>query len=322
MNKIDNLVFDLDDEQINFDQEELDEQPEVLEEEIETSDPIEEEPQESPETNDADKVLARLTYDKYVSLGILEPDEKFDETFDYIETQLEDVPAKLLNQALSELSDEGRSVLEFISAGGNNITKDEIIAFVEAWKEESRTSFDVEDEARSYLEERYRKEGRKAIGAQLDELEDNGELLAEANKLLQEENTKTKKIIETKREQTREEKEAEKQWYSAIGEELKALNYSKKKVEQIQKTMPRGTEVIHAAAKSPKAYIQLIDFLSKWNGKEFDLSDFEKQAQSKTVNKIQEAISKTNISSGGAKTNATSVSQVLTNPDRFVFGVD
>ena len=108
---------------------------------------------------------------------------------------MEDVPVKLLNQAISELPQQSHAVLQFITAGGSSITKEDIIKFVDAWREETRTSFEVEDEAREYLAVKLKEQGLKerAITAQLDDLDDEGELFNEANRRLSEENTKTQK---------------------------------------------------------------------------------------------------------------------------------
>lgn len=329
MIKLENFSFNLDDDPeipVPEDTTEQDSQDTTEEEE---QDLIEEQDnQDIPETTeetqeDGKDPLAQATFDKYVALGVLEPDEEFDGTFDYIESRLDDAPVKLLNQAIQELPEQSHAVLQFITAAGANITKDEIIKFVETWKEEDRTSFEMEDEARTYLADKLKTQGLrdKAIQAQLDDLEDEGELLNEANKLLAEENTKTQKLIESKKAQTESNKQAEKQWYSAIQEELKTLNYTKRKNDEIQKTMANANKVLQDVYTSPKAVIQLMDLLTKFNGKEFDLSDFEKQGTTKAVSGIREAMAKSAQNSAGTKT-ASTQSEYVKQKDRYVFGVD
>lgn len=326
MNKLENFSFDLDDEPNLPVQDDIEQQETQVEDQdnLEDDDDFQEDVQEEiiPEEVDSKDPLAQATYEKYVELGILESVETFDGTFDSLEEMMEDVPSRLLNQAVLEIPESGRAVLQFIVASGSNVTKEEIINFVDTWKEENRTSFELEDEARNYLIEKYKKEGRKAIEAQVNELEDDGELINEANKYLAEENSKTQKLISTKKEQTEQQKQSEKQYYSAINEELKALNYSKKKVDDIQRTMNNANKVLNSIYAKPKAVVQLMDLLTKFNGETFDLSDFEKQGTTKAVSTIQAALSKSAQNSAGTKTASTQVSKVLSNPNRFEFTVD
>lgn len=326
MNKLETYSFDLDEPNLPV-QDEIEQQDTEVEDQddLELDDTQEDsQEQDTTEQTDGKDPLAQATYEKYVELGILESVETFDGTFDSLEGLMEDVPTKLLNQALLELPEQSRSVLQFISAGGTNITKEEIINFVKSWEEENRTSFELEDEARNYLAETLKKQGLrdKAIQAQLDDLEDEGELLNEANKQLAEENTKTQKLIESKKVQTEQQKQSERQYYSAINEELKALNYSKRKVEDIQKTMNNANKVLNSIYAKPKAVVQLMDLLTKFNGETFDLSDFEKQGTAKAVSTIQAALNKSAQNSAGTKTSSTTVSKVLSNPNRFEFTVD
>jgi len=318
--KIENLTFNLDDD------------PEVIVPE-DTQEPVVEEsdsPQDPPEENTEDPIeddlepLARATYEKYVELGIIEPVENFDGKFESIDSLMEDVPVKLLNQAISELPQQSHAVLQFITAGGSSITKEDIIKFVDAWREETRTSFEVEDEAREYLAVKLKEQGLKerAITAQLDDLDDEGELLNEANRRLSEENTKTQKMIDAKKAERDNEKKLERQWFSAINEELKALNYSKTKSDNIQRTLSKANDILSSIYENPKAVIQLMDLLTKYNGKEFDLSDIEKQGASKTTSKIQQALQSNSGKSAGVRTTSTKQSDYITNPDRFVFGED
>lgn len=318
--KIENLTFNLDDD------------PEVIVPE-DTQEPVVEEsdsPQDPPEENTEDAIeddlepLARATYEKYVELGIIEPVENFDGKFESIDSLMEDVPVKLLNQAISELPQQSHAVLQFITAGGSSITKEDIIKFVDAWREETRTSFEVEDEAREYLAVKLKEQGLKerAITAQLDDLDDEGELLNEANRRLSEENTKTQKMIDAKKAERDNEKKLERQWFSAINEELKALNYSKAKSDNIQRTLSKANDILSSIYENPKAVIQLMDLLTKYNGKEFDLSDIEKQGASKTTSKIQQALQANSGKSAGVRTTSTKQSEYITNSDRFVFGED
>ena len=121
-----------------------------------------------------------------------------------------------------------------------------------------------------------------------------------------------------KAERDNEKKKLERQWFSAINEELKALNYSKAKSDNIQRTLSKANDILSSIYENPKAVIQLMDLLTKYNGKEFDLSDIEKQGASKTTSKIQQALQANSGKSAGVRTTSTKQSDYITNPDRFV----
>lgn len=277
-----------------------------------TEETTEVEVQDNPETTEPDP-LAQATYDKYVELGIIDEDEEFDGTFEYIEQKMEELPKKALQQALDQLPQESQAVLQFIATAGKNVDKKELFDFVKQWYTEEQTEFETEDEARTFLETKLKAQGlgSKSIQVELDDLEDDGKLLEKANKLLKEDGSKSSKSIEAKAAQNQQIKQQQQQFYSSIAEELKTLNYSKKKTEQIQTTIPKANQILSEVIKNPKAYVQLIDVLSTFNGKEFNFDTFVKQGESKAVSSIKQAMEKSGVSSAASGTKATTLGKLL-----------
>ena len=244
---IDNLQLVLDDDPIEEVVETTEEQDiDDSSETEETDDSEESEEQEEEVVEDKPDELAKLTFDRLVAQGLLEADESFTGTFEDIEERLEDVPSKLLKQAVTELPEKSQAMLNFIVAAGANITPEEIFEFAKTYLGEQAVVLETEDEAKEYLENKYKAAGWKngAIKAQIEELEDDGELLDEAKKQLAEDNKKSQKLIESKESQNKQAQDSQRQFYSAISEELKTLNYTKKKVEQIQ-TIPFMVKLIY-----------------------------------------------------------------------------
>lgn len=316
---IENLDLELDLEN-DFPEDQVEETTDENETEDEGQE--EDEPIEETETKEEPDALAKATYNRLVAQGLLDEDPEFAGTFEDIEERLEDVPKRLLNQAIEELPQNSQAMLKFIAAAGTNITPQEIYDFAKTVVNETQTSFETLDEAKSFMETKLKAQGLKdrAIQAEIEELEDSDELLDKANKLLAEDNKKSQKLIENKEEQNRQIQESQKQFVSAIGEELKTLNYSKRKEEQIRSTMPKSNQILSDVVKSPKAYIQLIDFLSKFKNNEFDLSDYLKQGASKATSDLREALNKTTASTG-TKTTGTVMSKYIKD-DRYIPTID
>lgn len=273
------------------------------------------------ETIDTDPI-ATSVYETLVEKGYIQADENFNGTFEWLDSQLENLPAKFLNEAIQELPDDSKAVFQFIAAAGDNITKEELIKFVKTWEEESAILVETEDEAIEYLRGKYKTLGwrDKVITTQLEDLEDNQELMTEVQKYLDEDKKQTQKLIEQKTLQNQEAEKNRQQFYNSVHDEIKNLNYAPRKVEAIKQVIPRSQQIFTEIAKSPKAYTQLMDLLTMFNGKEFDLEPIRKQGQSKATTALGDAIKKNSVSSAGTKTKSTEASSF--NSKQFEVVVD
>ncbi len=300
---------------------EFDDTPEEVNDEFDL--PNEEEDEDSSVEESNEDPLAKVAYEKYVAAGLIDADDNFGGTFEDLEARLEDAPSRALNQAINELPEESRAVLNFISTAKGNITKEEIYNFVKQWSNESEQEIATADEARTFLRTKYKEMGwrDRTIERELDDLEEGEELLTEANKLKGNQSSKSQELIKQKDEDNKKQLEAQKQFYSSINEEIKSLNYTKTKSNQIQNTIPRVNEILATVVRNPKAYVQFVDLLTMFDGKEFKLDKILQQGESNATNKIKEAMSKSAVTSAGSKTKSSTLGKLLKS-DRYEFTID
>lgn len=280
-----------------------------IEDPIETPEEIQETPEESVEIEtpvEADP-LAQATYESLVERGLLEQDEAFDGSFNYIDEKLDTLPNKLLKSAIDDLPDYSQKVLKFIATAGNNLTPEELDSYLREYLgEQVVPDVSTVDSARSVLEDHLRSQGlrQSAIQAQLDELEDSDELISEAEKLIKGKETKTDTLIKSKEADNQRIAQEQKEFVSSVNTTLSELGWSKQQQSKVLQTIPKSNDILNQVVKSPKAYIQLIDILSKFDGKEFNLADIEKRGESRVTASIKEKLDKSGFVSG-SKTKAS-----------------
>lgn len=287
--------------------------------ELETDDTLEVEEQETEETEQKSEVdpVAQATYDSLVERGILTRDENFDGTFEGIENQFTQLPSQLLRSAIDELPQHSQGVLKYIATAGQNLNPDELKQYMREYLNEQELSdVTTADSARTFLEEHLKSQGLRpnAIQAQLDDLEDSNELISEAEKLLSNKEKKTDKLIQDKEVDNQRIVDEQKQFVQNINQTLTDLKWSKVQQQTVLSTIPKTNQILQTAVKDPKAYIQLVDFLSKFNGKEFDLEDYKKQGEARSNSSLRDKITKSGFSSASSKTGSSSAS-----PDKDIF---
>lgn len=293
--------------------------------ELETSEveSTEEESEQSVEEISTESVeadgLAQATYEALVEKGLFDADDKFDGSFDYIDEKLEGLPDKLLNQAISNLPEHSQSVLKYISTAGDNLTPDELKDFMREYlNEQNLPDVSTQDSARSYLEEQLKAQGLRpaAIQAQLDDLEDSNELISEAQKSLDAKEKKTQALIESKAQENQKITEDQKQFYQSVQTALVETKWSKSQQEKVLQTAPNANNIVNKIVSQPKAYIQFIDFLSKFDGKEFDMEAYKKQGEARATSSLREKIEKSGFSSASSTT-ATSTQDIKRKEEGF-----
>ena len=280
-----------------------------IEDSIETPEEVQETPEESVEveTPAEPDPLAQATYESLVERGLLEQDEAFDGSFNYIDEKLDTLPNKLLKSAIDDLPDYSQKVLKFIATAGNNLTPEELDSYLREYLgEQVVPDVSTVDSARSVLEDHLRSQGlrQSAIQAQLDELEDSDELISEAEKLIKGKETKTDTLIKSKEADNQRIAQEQKEFVSSVNTTLSELGWSKQQQSKVLQTIPKSNDILNQVVKSPKAYIQLIDILSKFDGKEFNLADIEKRGESRVTASIKEKLDKSGFVSG-SKTKAS-----------------
>jgi len=286
-------------------------QEEVIEdEEIQEEAPVSDLPEEElPEGPTEGDPLARVAFDSLVEKGILEPDSDFKKSFEELDSKFEGLPNKLLRSAIDELPDHSQTILKFIASAGTNLTADELQTFIkEYYKEQDTPEISTADEARSYLEQQFKTQGLRpsAIQAQLDELEDEGKLEEEAGKLLKSKNKVTDTLLQEKELENSKIVQAQKDFNVSVQTALQETTWSKPQREKVLQVIPKANQILNDVIKTPKAYLQLMDLLSMFDGKEFDLEHIKKQGESRVSSSIKEKLEKSGFSSAATKTKSSS----------------
>jgi len=275
--------------------------------ELETQEEVQEEVQEEQEDQSEGDPLAIATYEALVERGLFEKDDNFNNSFDYIESKLSELPDNLLRQAVESKPEFSRKVLDYILVANDNLTEVEFQSFIKEFiKEQDQPDVSSADSARAFLEDHFTKQGiaAPAVQAQLDYLEDTSDIVKEAEKLLAQREKVTDKIIQEKQQENQQIADSQKAFYTEVHSALKEFNWSQKQQDAVIAAMNKSNDIIQATIKNPKAYVQMMDFLSKFNGKEFDLEDYRKQGESRATSKFKEKIQNSGFSSQSAKTEA------------------
>lgn len=274
-------------------------------------------------TDDDSSGYVKTAYELLSQFGILEEDEEFDNTEEALTNKLNELPSKILQATIQQLPTSAQKLLQFVAEAKEDLTVDEIDTFVKSLKSESTTlTFDTQDEAREFLEKQLTSQGlsKRAIQAELDELEENEELIDRAKKVYNALPKKTDQMIESKQQNNAAKVKQQREFYSAVQQELEAMNWKKAKQQQILNTAPKVNETLNQVGASPKAYVQLLDFLTKFNGKEFDLSDYIKKGETKAASAVKSILEKNQVSSSTSKTSGTAstIDSILKNfSDRY-----
>lgn len=262
----------------------------------------EEDHNESEPSNDEADSLAKATYEQLVEKGILDKDETFDGTFDFIESKFEELPQKLLRSAIEDLPKHSQAVLKYIAAAGSDLDESLLKDYMRAYlSDDDQPDISTNDSARSFLENHLKSQGLRnsAIQAQLDELEDSNELISEAEKLLESKPKKSDQILKAEEERQAELAKNQKEFITEVKRTLNEdlSDWSKDKKTKIIQHMPKANATLNEIAKNPKAYVQLIDLLTLFNGKEFDLEVFKVQGESRTASTLKDKITKSGFTS-------------------------
>lgn len=253
--------------------------------------------------------LARVLYESYLERGYLteSEDNKFDGTFEWIEKSLDDLPDRIQETIVSSVPPVGKEVLDFILSSGTNLTKESLTDFVSKFLKQEETTVETLDDAREYLTKVYEKKGMKqrAIDAQLDDLEDSEELLTTAQRELANEKTETTKAIEKAKELTKEQRKQQEEFNSSVEQSIAAL--PKTRQPAVVQTAQNALSIINEIGKNPSAYVQFMDLLSYYKDGKFDLSVFEKQAESNSISKLKDKISASKIVSASKGKSSESI---------------
>ncbi len=153
---------------------------------------------------------------------------------------------------------------------------------------------------------------KSAIKAQLDDIEDEDKLLEEAKKEYETMNAGKEKQLEKIRQEQQAKREADmqaqKEFINSVKQELTEATWKPERKQVVAKTISNIPNIFSKVEKSPKAIVQLADFVSYFDEKTgmFNMDAYKKQALSPNIRKeaksvVQSAINRITKSTGKMK---------------------
>ena len=261
--------------------------------------------------------LPKILYEELTSRNLLltKEDDPFDGSIEWIEKQMDELPNRVQSNLLQSLPTEARDFVDLLLTKPN-LSKDDFKKFYDDFLNDEQPTIETVDEARSLLEKVYAEKGLKpkAIQAQLDDLEDENQLLAEAQKEIQSKGSKVKETLEQTKQEVAEQQKYFQTFLSDVQTEIKTFAPERQKA--INKVAPNVGQVVNEISTNPKAYTQLLDLLTYYKDGKFDLSTFEKQGATKAITSLKDKLSKVSVSTVKREASPASTNQ------KFEFLVD
>lgn len=227
---------------------------------------------------------AIAVYEQLVEKGYVDNDEDFDGTWDQLDSNLENLPQRVLNSLVANTSDVSKDIVRFVFSS-DNITAEEILEFVKTNYEESNIqSVEIEtmDDARSFLERTYKERGMKprAAEAAIAALEEDDLLLEEAKeeyqKVAANAKPKTEALIAAKENETAAAIESKNKFTADIITELNNTGWKPNKIEEVKNRIAKNevNQLLTDIFKSPKAFVKMVDFIGYFKDGDINYDNF------------------------------------------------
>lgn len=309
-----NDLFDFDIDPNELLEDEVIEDADVEEEdEIDDAEPADDLEDDEADDNE-DITPAKIFYDFAVENGIISSDTKFDGNIDTIKRELENLPIRSFETAVSSLPEFAQAVVNYVFSKEISSVDD----FTEFINNTIKPAYEGnefnEDSARDYLREKYETMGVYANDDDLEEtldlLEEKGTLVRTAKALAEKDNIALKQSInkqleedkKSKIEEQRKQQEYAEQFGKSINTTLEELPWADtRKREVLNNLKPdvlnKKNDLIR---QSPKAIVQLADIYSYFDESkgEFDFSKLiDAKAESKANNRTKDNYQKDKFSS-------------------------
>lgn len=251
---------------------------------------------DAPIKEEADD-LPKILYEELTSRNLLltKEDDPFDGSLEWIEKQMDELPNRVQSNLIQSLPAEAQDFVDLLLTKPN-LSKDDFRKFYNDFLNDEQPTIETVDEARTLLEKVYAEKGLKpkAIQAQLDDLEDEDQLLVEAQKEIQSKGSKVKETLEQTKQEIAEQQKYFQTFLNDVQTEIKTLTPNRQAA--INKIAPNVGQIVNEISANPKAYTQLLDILTYYKDGKFDLSVFEKESATKATNTLKDRLSKVSVS--------------------------
>jgi len=249
---------------------------------------------------------AQAAFETFKRLGVID-DDSFDGSFESIQTALEEREknrtAEVATAFIDQAPEKYRMLLQLVynelDDNEGEIAADRLQKFVDAFKEDSKSdTIRDEEDARDYLEKIYLEKGMRkaAVKAQLDELELDDELMAEAKRELEErKQLRQRELLEEQEKQYNEVEQKRAIFMQHLEKEFHESGWAPTRVMAVKQTLAQTKDIMAKVSSSPKAVAQFADFLSYYKNGAFDIEAYSKQAASKQVQQFKDNIVKSSF---------------------------
>lgn len=272
-----------------------------LEEQEDSSQEGSEETEETPTYENGDpEAIAAFTVFQKLNLFSKEDEKTFDGSWDTLDMMKEELPSKLLKEAVVTAKPEFRDLLLLVY-NEPDLTKDKLKEYVNAHIQDSEEDSDSEiktnDDAREYLEKVYKARGlsQKQITNLLNIAEEDEELLSEAKKIQADEEQKnkgqrTKALLEKQQKEAAELQSFQANFVSTLEKE----KYSPRVKSQMIHTLKNIKSISKEVFTSPQALVQFAEFMMHFdpNKKAFDYEKYAKRFESKVNEKLEKNLTR------------------------------
>ena len=301
---IDDFVF----VQIEDDEEEIIDEQE--EEEIKEVSYNTEEDDDTTEEVDIDEDAVAI-YKTLVDKGILDEDDKYDNSWDGLESKIDELPSVIARQIISEAPQATQDLIKYAFSLGNDASIDKLAEFFNVVKGESGISaievLESDETAREFLRDQFLKTGRydeDDIDDHLDILEDKNKLKAKAKGVIDsinENKNKESQRMLAEQEKVQESYQRQRQeHYSSIVNEIENTGWNSSVKNDLKRFLsPNVIQTVNSQIQAnPKALVQLLNVYRMYDQEsgEFDFSSIEAKGASKETKKIRNNQMKDNFS--------------------------
>jgi len=230
-------------------------------------------------------------------------------SWDKLDELVSTLPHKVVSSVIETAPTQFQQLLKVVYNEGEALNNDKLKEIFEAYQadNENKISEFNSDTAREYLEKIYSQSGMrpKAIASQLDDLEDNDELINEAKK--QYEKNQSSKLAEVEARLQNEKAEQAKQIeerQKVIETTIDSFGWKDTRKKAVKSTLANFNNVASQIMKNPASLVELADFLSYYDSKtgKFDLTAYSKMFGTDVIKNAKESITRDSF---GNKTKST-----------------
>ncbi len=254
-------------------------------------------------SEDADGRVSAF-YEFLVEQGFASQNDEFKGTVDELDQVLQEIPSRITQMVLESTGEAAASLIRYAVTLGPEATVDKLREFFNQAVEPAYEEVKIADDKSAYAYLESKLKGSKffpteaRLTSYLEGLLESEELVATAQKLVEEDKAAAKARMDEITSQVEAQKaaqeEANRALMNTVMQEIDATPWDTSRKTAVKKALdPAFIQRVNSSIqKSPKAIMQLADLYTYFDEKNgvFDFSTFAAKAQTKEVEKKKEAL--------------------------------